>query len=191
MLLVLDVETQKSLSQVKEKDPRQLKASFTGVLVKDKSKEQYLGFWENELDKLWPILERADLVVGFNLIAFDYPVLSFYYPGQLAKLPTLDILQQFKEQAGHRISLDNIAQPTLGMAKTGSGLKAIELYRQGKLAELKKYCLKDVEITYQIYRHGQKFGFLNYRDKWNNIRKVKVNFSRPVKQTEVQMTLGG
>lgn len=188
MLIVLDLETQKSFSEVEKADPKKLKVAFVGTLVIDDRKEEYLGFWGKELDQLFPLLEKASLVVGFNLKGFDYPVLSAYYPGDLNLLPTLDILEEFERLAGHRISLNSIARATLNIEKNGSGMQAINLYEQGKLDELKKYCFKDVRITYKIYQHGKKFGFLKYINRWNNIKTIKVNFKKE-KEAKVQMTL--
>ncbi|MFC1711074.1 ribonuclease H-like domain-containing protein, partial [Patescibacteria group bacterium] len=144
MIVVLDVETKKSFSELEKMDPKKLEVSLVGILVKEKEKENYHSFLENELEKLWPLLEKANLIVGFNIIGFDYPVLSPYYSGDLFQLPTLDILDEFKKQAGYRISLDKIAKSTLGIQKIGDGLKAIDLFKKGKIEELKKYCLKDV-----------------------------------------------
>jgi DEAD/DEAH box helicase domain-containing protein len=192
MIVVIDIETQKSFAEVKDKNPKDLKVSVAGVLVKKNNNLNYQGFWENELAKLWPILEQAELVVGFNLYSFDYPVLSAYYSGDLFKLPTLDILKEFKDKAGHRISLNRIAASTLGEKKTGHGMEAISLFNQGRLDELKKYCLKDVELTYKVYEYGKKFGLLKYINKWNNEKTVKINFNKiDNKNSKVQMTLTG
>ncbi|OGD54847.1 hypothetical protein A3J78_00840 [Candidatus Beckwithbacteria bacterium RBG_13_35_6] len=79
----------------------------------------------------------------------------------------------------------------MGIQKIGNGLEAINFFEQGKLDELKKYCLKDVEITYKIYEHGRKFGFLKYINKWNNLKKIKVDFNQEINKAEIQMTLGG
>jgi DEAD/DEAH box helicase domain-containing protein len=190
MLTVLDVETKTAFDNLKRKKPEDLGVSFTGVMTLEAGKKKYLGFWEDELSLLWPLLEQSDLVVGFNLFDFDYPALSPYYSGDLASLPTLDILKEFEKTAGHRISLNSIAKATLGLEKNGTGLQAIGLFNKGRLDELKKYCLKDVEITYKVYKHIKQFGFLKYINKWNNVRQIKLDFKVDDKEAKVQMTLG-
>jgi len=184
------VETKKAFSQVDKGDLKKLEVSFVGLMVKDDQGEQYFGFWEHELGKLWPILEQAELIIGFNIKEFDFKVLAPYYSGDLAKLPVLDILEEFTKQAGHRISLNSLARASLATEKNGTGMQAIDLFAQGKLDQLKKYCLKDVKITYQIYQYIRKFGFIKFINKWNNIKQVKIDFSSKLDQAKVQMTLG-
>ncbi len=190
MLVVLDVETKNMFDGVNRKKPEDLGISFVGVLTVDSGREKYLGFWEHELPKLWPLLEQVDLVVGFNLFGFDFPALSSYYSGDLTKLPALDLLKEFESVAGHRISLNSLAKATLGLEKSGTGIQAIDLFAQGKLEELKKYCLKDVEITYKLYQHARQFGFLKYVNKWNNVCQIKLELKNQNQEAKVQMTLG-
>jgi len=118
MLTVLDVETKTAFDNLKRKKPEDLGVSFTGVMTLEAGKKKYLGFWEDELSLLWPLLEQSDLVVGFNLFDFDYPALSPYYSGDLASLPTLDILKEFEKTAGHRISLNSIEAVLMNLKNT-------------------------------------------------------------------------
>lgn len=190
-IVVLDIETQKSFNEVKNNNPKLLKVSFAGILQKFNEKEEYLGFEEKEIAKLWPILEQAELIVGFNLKSFDFPVLSYYYPGDFSLFPALDILEVFEKKTGHRISLNQLAKATLNIQKIGTGLAALDLFKQGKMSELKKYCLHDVKLTHDLYDYARKFGHLKYFDHWNNLRKIEVDFRTIDKQAKVQMTLGG
>ncbi len=81
-------------------------------------------------------LKKLDLVVGFNIKRFDYRVLQPYTKVKLAEVPTLDILEEVHTLLGHRLSLNHLAEKTLGEKKTGDGLLALELYAAGKWEEL-------------------------------------------------------
>ena len=48
-------------------------------------------------------------------------------------------------------SLEKIAQANLGYGKTGTGANAPELWQLGKKEEVINYCLKDIQITKDIY----------------------------------------
>jgi predicted PolB exonuclease-like 3'-5' exonuclease len=151
--IVLDLETQKTFREVGGYLPEKLKISVVGIY--DYATNKYLAFEENELVKLFPYLENASTIIGFNTVDFDLPVLKPYYLGQITKFPTLDLLQHVEKSLGFRIALDDLAKETLNAHKTGHGLLAIEYYREGKMQELKDYCLSDVRLTKDLYEYGK------------------------------------
>ena len=53
----------------------------------------FAHYTEDTVGALIEELSQADLVVGFNLLRFDYTVLRPYTECDLCQLPTLDILQ--------------------------------------------------------------------------------------------------
>lgn len=188
-LIFLDVETKKSFSEIKDRDPGKLEVSFVGIYKKGED-EGFGSFFEKDLKNLWPILERADQVIGFNILGFDWPALNPYYPGDLLKLPTLDLLEVVKNSLGKRLRLDNLAQATLGIGKGGSGWDAIRFYKEGKLKELEKYCLQDVKVTRDLYDFGQKNGFWRYVYPPDEIREFSLTWPQGAKKESVSLTLG-
>ena len=125
--VVLDLETQFSFRE-KGKDPKNLKVSIVGIY--DYQDGLFKAFWEDELKGLWPILETASFIIGFNIKKFDLEVLAPYYVGDILKLPVLDLLEEIKRSSGKRISLDELAKETLGERKRAHGLLALEFYRR-------------------------------------------------------------
>ena len=53
-----------------------------------------------------------------------------------------------------------LAKTNLGTGKNGLSLEAPNLYRDGKMEELKNYCLNDVKITKDLYELAKKQGYL-------------------------------
>ena len=187
--IVLDLETKKLFHEVERGRHDKLGVSFCGIY--DSEDRQLKGFFEDELAKLWPILESADLLVGFNIKKFDLPVLSAYYPGDVEKFPTFDLLDAVKESLGFRLKLDDLAKATLGRGKTGTGLDAYRFFHQGKLEELKSYCLEDVAITRDLYFYAAQHGHVKYLDLGNVLREIPIKVSQFLpKKSEQQMSLG-
>ncbi len=54
------------------------------------------------------------------------------------------------------MKLDQIAQGTFNIDKSGNGLEAIVWWRQGDIDSLRKYCLDDVKITKDVYEYAMK-----------------------------------
>lgn len=190
----LDVETKKTFDEVGGYLPQELGISFIGICVREgfAGSGEFQGFFEPDIPKLWPILETADVVVGFNITDFDVETMRPYYKGRVEDWNVLDLLTRFKQAAGHRISLDSIAQETLGVGKTGNGLDAIRYFRTGQMRELAKYCLHDVAITRDVYDFGRTHGKLRYKNKWDRRVELPVDFSfTPANPSGVQMTLLG
>lgn len=163
--VVLDVETQRGFNEVERKKIHLLKISV--ACIYDSKTDSYHAFEEREMLKLEEFLKRADLVIGFNIRDFDMEVLAPYLITPVKNFPLLDLLVEFEKVRGHRISLQAVAQATLNCSKSGTGWDALKLYAEGRIEELKKYCLDDVRITKDVYEFGVKNGkisFLSNRD---------------------------
>jgi len=190
--LILDVETKQTFDEVGGFFPDRLGISFVGVCVREGTSGPGVmqSYFEEDLPKLFPLLEKADVVIGFNIDGFDMPTFTNYYPGDISTIPTLDLMLKIKDSVGHRIGLDAVAQETLGTGKTGDGLDAIKYYRNGQLDKLKDYCLQDVAVTRDIYDFGLTKGQVKFRNKWNRLVECSVDFGfTPKKNAGVQMSL--
>ncbi|QQS44359.1 ribonuclease H-like domain-containing protein [Candidatus Roizmanbacteria bacterium] len=148
--LILDLETKHTFREVD--DPQKLGISV--VAVYDYATEKGQVFTEQELNSLFPLLENASYIIGYNSRTFDLPVLQAYYPGKVDSLSQFDILDSIREKIGRRIGLNDVAFATLNEKKTGHGLMAIDYYKEGKWDELKKYCLDDVMVTKKLFDYG-------------------------------------
>lgn len=148
----------------------------TVVGVHDSVTDEYQGFFKEDLGKLWPIIESADVLVGYNSDHFDIPILNKYYAGDLTKIKSVDLLKEVKNVLGRRLKLDNLAEATLGKNKSGNGLEAVEWWKQGLKDKVRDYCIDDVKITVQLYEHAKKKGGLKYRD-YDGLREIKLDTS--------------
>lgn len=192
MQLILDVETKKTFDDVGGFFPDRLGISFVGVCRRENSNEkgEMLSFFEQDLPNLFPLLEQADLVIGFNIDGFDMPTFLPYYNGDISKIPTLDVLTRIKDSAGHRIKLDSVAVETLGVGKSGDGLDAIKYYKNQQWDELKKYCIQDVAVTRDVYDYGLSKGHVKFRNKWNRLIECPVDFNfKGSRDAGIQMSL--
>lgn len=194
--IFLDVETKKTFDEVGGFFPEKLEPSFVGLIERDGFPEDSdcheirHELFEDNFHQLPGLLEHADVLIGFNLTGFDLPALKPYYPGDIMKLPQLDLLDVIKQVAGHRISLDAVAKETLSTQKIGHGLDAITYYQNKEFAKLAKYCMKDVEITRDLYDFGRLNHRVKFLNKWNNPVEIEVDFSySPPINDSLQMTL--
>ncbi len=152
-----DIETQMSADEVGGWDKIRDMRMSVGVTYST-ARGDYKIYGEKQVNDLIEELRRADLVVGFNSLRFDYEVLvghnPFFDPEQLR---TLDMLVELQKTLQHRLSLDSIATATLGVEKTAEGMQAIHWFKEGKLLEIAEYCCYDVKITKTVdgIRQGQ------------------------------------
>jgi DEAD/DEAH box helicase domain-containing protein len=136
----------------------------------------YMVYGEGQVEELIKELQRADLVVGFNQIRFDYKVLEGYSIFDFSQVPSLDMLIEVDRILGHRLKLDSITQATFDCEKTAEGLQAVEWYREGKLAEIAEYCLFDVKLTKLVHEYGVAYGHLYYLNRLGKKLKMEVEW---------------
>ena len=149
---------------------------LTVVGIHDSETGEYSSYFKEDLPKLWPILERADMLIGFNSDSFDIPLLNRYYPGNLSHIRSLDLLSEVQKVLGRRIRLQALSEATLCRGKSGDGLKAGEWWKEGKKDEVAKYCIEDVRITRELYDYALANGVLKYKDL-RDIRDIKIDTS--------------
>jgi len=173
--ITLDLETQNFFEDVGSNDPADLDISV--VCIHDTFDDQYKSFTVNDLRGLWPILEQADILVTWNGDHFDIPLLNKYYPGDLAKVKSIDLMKEAQAVLGRRLKLDTVAGATLGVNKSGHGAEAVEWWKKGEVDKIIKYCIDDVRLTKELYEYALDKGCLKYRDT-GEIRELKLDTSR-------------
>ena len=105
-------------------------------------------------------------------------------------MPQLDILREIEKELGHRIKLDDVAKATLGTQKSGHGLQAVTWWKQGKIDEIREYCLQDVKVTLEVYEFGLKNGYILFDNRRGERQAVRVNFAAAAAPTTFNMTMG-
>ena len=180
--LVIDLETKKSFAEVGgEKNIRELGISVAGVY--SYNKDAFFAFEEHELAKLQDMINASNHVIGFNIVHFDLPVLEPYVDKpSLDRLAVTDLFVHAVNFLGHRVGLGALAQATLGESKSGHGLEALEWFRQGRVEEVKKYCLDDVRLTRDLFEFGKKNGHVMFQSFVDNkIHSIPVAWGGEVK----------
>lgn len=187
--IVFDIETKNTFQEVGSTESTALDISLVGIY--DSKTDLYSSYLENEFSQLWPILENADLIIGYNSLHFDLPLLNKYYHGDLSVIKHIDILKEIRDSVGRRMRLDQVAEGTLGLKKSGHGLQAITWWKQGEIEKIRKYCLDDVKLTKELYEYALKNKSLKFKEggsimdikldvsKWEKIEESGLTFSLP------------
>lgn len=110
-------------------------------------------FWRDEdgataISKMIELLDRAELIVCYNGLGFDFPTIRKHYisaeqyAAHLNK--THDIFTRIREVLGQWPKLDALLKLNDLELKTANGLEAIKMWEEGRRDELQTYCECDV-----------------------------------------------
>lgn len=174
-IVYFDLETQKSAQEVGGWNNIDRMGMSVGVTYST-TRGDYAIYGEPQVDDLITELQRADLVVGFNHIRFDYQVLHGYTTLDLRQIPSLDMLIEVQNTLNHRLKLDSIAHATFGVEKIADGLQALDWFKEGRLADIAEYCCFDVKITKLVHEYGAAHKKLFYTNKFGNKLSVDVDW---------------
>lgn len=121
---------------------------------------RYRVFMRDNLDSFRALVDEAELIVGFNCLAFDNRLLRANGVA-VDDERSYDLLVEMWRAHGlpghyagsrHNVfSLDACARANLGQGKSGHGELAPVLYQRGQYGELVDYCLQDVRLTWGLF----------------------------------------
>ncbi|PLX47238.1 MAG: DEAD/DEAH box helicase [Desulfobulbaceae bacterium] len=175
---VFDVETQRSAAEVGGWH-RAERMGVSVAVVYDGERDDYLVFREGQMAELLAYLAGRELIVGFNNKRFDNRVLSAYGNVELHLRPTIDLLEEVKKRLGYRLSLDRLAEQTLGVQKSADGLQALKWYKEGRIDKIIRYCRQDVEITRDLFLFALKNEHLLFRNKAGDMVRCPLRLTTP------------
>jgi DEAD/DEAH box helicase domain-containing protein len=175
-LVFFDLETQRGADEVGGWANKHLMRLAVGV-VYDTLEEAFFTYYEDQVDELIAHLQRADLIVGFNVLRFDYEVLKAYTPVDLTRLPTFDLLQDLYQRLGFRLSLAHLVRHTLGRQKTADGLQSLAWFKEGRLDLVTAYCKDDVALTRDLFEHGLREGHLCFEREGAGVVQLPVDWN--------------
>jgi DEAD/DEAH box helicase domain-containing protein len=182
--LVFDIETQNFFTDPDVGWDNYDALKISVVAAYSYLEDRYYCYEEHEMDKLAELFSDARRIVGFSMNRYDIPVLNNYFKRlknapKLWEMERVDLLEEIEMATGSRISLDRLAGANLGANKTHHGSEAGALYRQGKMEELKEYCVNDVKLTKDLYDLYRKQNFLLVPSKKTG-EIEKVEFAKPI-----------
>jgi len=183
--IVFDLETQNTFEEVGSNESFALDISVASLY--DSQTDKYTTVSIDELDSIWPIIEQADALVGYNSNHFDIPLLNKYYPGDLTNIKSIDLLESIRQSLGRRLKLDSVAEATVGAKKSAHGLQAVRWWKEGKIDEIKKYCEQDVKVTKKVFDYALKHGHVKFKDG-NRKREIPLDISTWMIKEDTAMT---
>lgn len=183
-MIIFDVEIQNAITKSGEKrlDGINYCAGFSDfpnmgvacVCAYDYVADSYHVFGDCELDDFAALVKTADVVVGYNNLAFDNPLLA----ANDCPIPdsrSYDLHAEITRSLGHRISLANIAEINKLGGKNGDGALAPVLWQRGEHTRVINYCLNDVRLTKRLLDKVIRQGWLHAPDnKTIRIRKPGI-----------------
>jgi hypothetical protein len=111
-------------------------------------------------DELFELFDRADVIVGYNSLNFDFPLLRRFYraAGECSaeerylrhRYKSLDVFARVRDGTGAYYKLDALLKLNGLAPKTADGAQAVVLWSEGRREELRDYCAADVVCTLRL-----------------------------------------
>lgn len=184
--VVLDVEIAKTIEETPGGWDATDKLGVAVACVWEERTQRMRVYGPADIDALRGRLAIADRITGYNIWAFDFPViwsaprgdwLAPREPEQAAKaslrLKTDDILRRIWQARGFDpdandgnprmyagTKLDDIAGATLGVGKIGNGADAPKWYQAGDIQKVVNYCADDVALERDLGRFVDLYGYV-------------------------------
>ncbi len=185
--VTFDIETYHP-DRLDEMDTSKFRVSVVGAYFS--WLDEYIAFLEDDVSEFLRLLKEADLVVGYNHIWFDLPVLQKYANFDLQTLPNYDILLEIEKRIGYKVKLNDICKANLGESKTDSFEQFKNYYWDKNWLPLIDYCMHDVRLTNQIFEQIRQTGKLKYPDM-HEIKEIEMGKPEPYKRQSNQTEAEG
>lgn len=115
----------------------------------------------NPIVTLLELFDKADLIVGYNCLGFDFPLIRRFYsltqnvfsPTQRYvnhRSKTLDIMAKVRDATSNYFKLDELLKKNCLKTKSSNGKEAIRMWEEGRREDLRSYCENDVVVTARL-----------------------------------------
>lgn len=115
----------------------------------------------NPISTLLDLFDGAKLIVGYNCLGFDFPLVRRHYRSSLGhardhqryvdhRSKTLDLMARARDATGEYFKLDYLLKRNGLQTKSSNGLQAIKMWDEGRRDELQDYCATDVALTAKL-----------------------------------------
>ena len=117
-------------------------------------------------------VEKGGKILGHNIIGFDLPVikesLDCWAAGDIMSksadtiIDTKNLVSKASKILSDNIgtSLDILTKCTLKEGKIMQSIDAPKQWALGNYNEVAEYCLKDAQLTYELYKYGAEYGIV-------------------------------
>tara|TARA_R100000406_G_scaffold9890_3_gene6530 strand:+ start:5965 stop:6594 length:630 start_codon:yes stop_codon:yes gene_type:complete len=124
-------------------------------------------------EHLYKHVHNGGIIVGHNIRGFDLPVLrdalDMHYAGVLlakADEYLVDTSWSVRSACGKSHQLDSLCKHTLGRGKEiMDSTDAPIAWKEGRHADVIKYCIADCKLNYDLFLHGRNEGFVKGRNE--------------------------
>ncbi|MAA64959.1 MAG: hypothetical protein CL581_09325 [Alteromonadaceae bacterium] len=125
-------------------------------------------------------VDEGGTIIGHNIRGFDLPVLrdalDMHYAGVLLSKAlkgqgsVIDTSWSVRSATGKSHHLDSLCKHTLGKGKEiMTSTDAPLAWKEGRHAEVIKYCIADCQLNYDLFLHGRNEGFVKGRNEETGI----------------------
>ena len=182
-IVYFDLETQRSFGDVGGSTHKD-KMGISVAVTYSTARCGYRIYNESSINELVDELVRADLVVGWNHLEFDYAVLQGYTVYDLSsQTVNLDMMVHLQEKLGFRVKLDAAASASLGTGKSADGIDALKWWQEYKrtgsnepLLRIAEYCSFDVKATKCVHEYGSANGLIRYFDRGGQVQEIAIGW---------------
>lgn len=187
--VVVDVEIEKTIEETPGGWNATDKLGVAVACLWEYKTQRIRVYGPNDVPALRERLLKADRISGYNIFNFDFPVIwgidkKTWISNDTSKMPdgdgyfkgklftkTNDILRriwQAKELDPDRfsptthggVSLDVVANRTLGVGKIGHGEDAPKWYQAGNIQKVVNYCADDVALERDLTDFIDRYGYV-------------------------------
>jgi len=156
MELVFDIEANGLNEVVINSNPQPEVDKVWCLIIKDISTGKVRTFRQHNIAKGVDLLRSASKIIGHNIIAYDIPVLErFYGPIDTQPVDTLVVSRlMYPDRKNHPFGGNSLKAwgEYLGLNKIDFGGGFLEFTE-----EMLEYCIRDVDVSCEIYKYQQKF----------------------------------
>ena len=159
-IVYLDIESQKTIAQAGGDWSKLHRMKLAVAVAWCEPAGELRIFTERDIKELAALLRSASLVIGYNLLRFDIPIIKGYRGVNLTGVRCRDLLVDIAEQTEERHSLASLLKVNFGLEAKASGLECIEWWQEGQVAKVVETCANDVLHIRRLHLSGAKQGFV-------------------------------
>ena len=174
-IYIIEVQPRRTFDEVGGKKNISLMGIAFVALIDPKSDRMTI-YTESEIEACLDALDSAQMIIGYHLDKFVFPLLAGYRAIDRDRYHRLDMLDDVNRKIGRKVEISDLLYGTLEIKRAVDPMKLARQFQQGEIELVKQATAQMARDLAAIYHYGKEKGYVCINGPFGQRWKISIRW---------------